>query len=150
MRKLIIVQCGERKIWTKEPDLGPVEAKKAYVSNYFQMNKAYAERFGDEWILLSTKYGFIDPEEEVEDYNVHFHKRASEPITDDELKEQVEIKNLGHFNHITVLGGEAYYQRVIKAFTDVPCVIQSPLKGLKIGERMAKLKVALEDGTELS
>ncbi|NVM55000.1 MAG: hypothetical protein HWN66_14945 [Candidatus Helarchaeota archaeon] len=149
MKNLVIVQCGQRKIWSKDPNVGPVKAKDAYISNYFHFNKTYAKRFGDRWILLSAKYGFIDPEKEIEDYNVSFKNGSSGAISDRNLKNQVESKKLRNYNFITILGGEVDYQKIIKAFTDIPCVIKSPLRRLKIGERMSKVRGALLTGKEL-
>src|SRR4051794_17641224 len=58
---LIIVPCGRSKVWDRSPDLGPTAAQDAYVGGPFKLNRAYAERFGQRWVILSAKYGFIDP-----------------------------------------------------------------------------------------
>ena len=59
---LVIVPCGQGKIWDTEPDRGPVAARDAYTGAPFKVNRAYAERFASYWVILSAKYGFIPPD----------------------------------------------------------------------------------------
>ena len=68
MSTLAIVQCGQKKIWDRNPGAGPTAAKDAYVSPYFRKNRAYAERFADQWMILSAKYGFLDPDTKIRNY----------------------------------------------------------------------------------
>jgi hypothetical protein len=56
---LIGVHCGRSKIWDRHYDQGPVSAAEAYTRTSFRLNRQYAERFGNAWVVLSTKYGFI-------------------------------------------------------------------------------------------
>ncbi len=147
--KLIIVQCGGKKIWNENPLLGPVPAKDAYTSPYFKLNKAYAEKFGDHWLILSAKYGFLEPTQEIENYNVTFKKLSSDCISDDKLKNQVRSRNLSQYKVVIVLGGEDYYQKARSAFEKTDCIVKSPLRGMPIGVRMAKIRQALSTGIEL-
>lgn len=57
--RLVIVPCGKRKIWDKHPDQGPTRADDAYIGTPFTLNRTYAERFGDRWVVLSAKYGRV-------------------------------------------------------------------------------------------
>lgn len=40
---LVIVPCGQEKIWDKKPDLGPVPARDVYTGAPFKVNREYAE-----------------------------------------------------------------------------------------------------------
>ncbi len=60
--RLVIVPCGCSKIWDRDPKRGPVAAAEAYTGTPFRLNRQYAECFGDAWVVLSAKYGFIAPE----------------------------------------------------------------------------------------
>ena len=144
MSKLCIVQCGGQKIWKKNPQLGSVAAKNAYTSPYFKKNMAYAKKFGDRWVILSAKYGFLDPEDMIEDYNVTFKIKKSGPISTDELKEQVKSKGLDSYDEIVVLGGKEYLEAVRRAFEGTRCVVEAPFEGMRIGERMRGLGEALK------
>ncbi len=53
------------------------------------MNRAYAEHFADQWVILSAKYGFLDPDTEIRNYNVTFLKSSTHPISVDKLRRQV-------------------------------------------------------------
>jgi hypothetical protein len=148
MKKLMIVQCGQQKIWKKNPGLGAVAAKDAYTSPYFQKNMGYAIRFGDRWMVLSAKYGFLNPEDKITDYNVTFKDKKTCPISFGQLMEQVRQKNLGQYDEIVVLGGKEYLDAVMAAFLGTACKIKSPFKGLSIGQRMAAVGKTLENDGE--
>lgn len=144
MNTMCIVQCGGQKIWKKYPNIGPIRAKEAYTSPYFRKNRAYAERFGDDWMILSAKYGFLSPEDKIEDYNVTFKLKKSRPISNQELKIQVSKKGLDKYSTILVLGGKEYLDAVKAAFSDTSCMIHSPFEGLSIFQRMHAIDHALK------
>ncbi|EMR75694.1 hypothetical protein MBGDF03_00942 [Thermoplasmatales archaeon SCGC AB-540-F20] len=144
MKKLVVVQCGGKKVWNDNPNLGKVEAKNAYTSPYFQKNRLYAEKIGDKWMILSAKYGFIEPSEQIENYNVTFKQKKTNPITFNELKDQVKTKKLNQYDKIIVLGGKEYLYAIKEAFQDTNCNIESPFEGLTIGIRMSKLNEELQ------
>ena len=56
-------------------------AQDAYTGAPFSLNRKFAETFADSWLILSAKYGFIDPESMVPGpYNVTFKRKATAPI----------------------------------------------------------------------
>ena len=147
MATLAIVQCGASKIWKQEPRAGFVPAKDAYVSGYFQKNRAYAERFADRWLILSAKYGFWDPDGPIENYNVSFLIPASKPISMAKLQRQVKAKRLSRYRHVVVLGGALYADKVQEAFRSTKCRIHRPFNGLKgIGYIQQRVTRALRQG----
>ena len=73
---LVVVPCGQGKIWDRHPGVGPTAAQGAYTGAPFRVNRAYAERFASRWVILSAKYGFIDPDFLIpESYNLTFKKK---------------------------------------------------------------------------
>jgi hypothetical protein len=83
---LVIVPCGRSKVWDREPNRGPAAAADAYTGTPFRLNLQYAERFGDAWVVLSGKYGFIAPNFMItEPYEVSFKYPATSPIAIDRL-----------------------------------------------------------------
>ena len=80
-RILCVVSCGKKKIWSKHPGMGPVEARKAYIGHYSRLLIKYAETFCKEnYVILSAKYGFLWPYEKIPgDYNVTFNDRKTNP-----------------------------------------------------------------------
>jgi hypothetical protein len=59
-----LVGCGSAKKDGTHP------AKDLYDSTYFEKKRDFAEKLADEWYIISAKYGVIDPEREIEDYDV--------------------------------------------------------------------------------
>ena len=144
MSVLVVVSCGARKIWSVNPNAGPTKAKDVYISGYFRWNRRYAERFGDRWVILSAKYGFIDPDFVIpEDYNVTFNDPSTKPISIGELRRQVKEKELYKFDKVVVLGGTTYCYIVSAAFQGYGVEVIKPLAGLPLGKAMSMVKNAV-------
>jgi len=145
---LVIVSCGRKKIWDRHPTMGPVQAKDAYIGPPFKINKRYAEKFADRWIILSAKYGFIDPDFVIpENYNVTFKDPRTNPISVGKLIEQIREKGLDKFDKIIILGGKDYANIVRKAFEKFNVKIIAPTLGLRLGEAMSKVKKAVKNNS---
>lgn len=146
MNTLVIVPCGKRKIWDKNPEAGPTRAKDAYTVSPFKVNREYAEKFDDPWVILSAKYGFLEPDQIIpENYNVTFNDPSTNPILITELKEQVE-KRYSRYTCIITLGGKSYSEIASHVFIDEKTSVYSPAAGLPIGKAMAKVKKASRAG----
>ena len=146
-RTLVIVACGARKIWDDNPNAGPTPAKDAYTGAPFKVNRRYAETFSDKWVILSAKYGFINPAFIIpENYNVTFKKPSTNPVSIDALKKQIIEMGLDKYDKIVVLGGKEYVNAVTKAFEKYNVKIEAPLKDLPLGKAMKKVKEALSTG----
>lgn len=60
----VIVGCGKKKA------PGKVEARDKYTSPYATVKARFAETIGDSWSILSAKYGIIEPDRVIDDYDV--------------------------------------------------------------------------------
>lgn len=148
-KTLCIVPCGSKKVWDKIPEAGPTPAKDVYIGPLSVKCQKYAEKFyPNSWIILSAKYGFLFPKDVIEGpYNVSFNLRNTSPISIDELKVQVETKNLSKYGKIVVLGGKRYIEIVKQLFSQK--AIENPLEGSKgIGHMMQEINCLLEDKNE--
>ena len=144
MSTLVIVPCGKSKIWKKHPNKGPTQARLVYTGVPFILNRKYAEHFGNDWIILSSKYGFIKPDFIIpENYDVTFNNTATNPINIMELKEQA--KKYSDYECVIALGGRTYSNIVYTIFTENHVI--SPTIGLPIGKAMNKMKTAIETNT---
>ncbi len=143
MSVLCIVQCSDRKIWDKHPDMGAVRARDAYTGLLTKTAIIYAEKFHkNSWVILSAKYGFLKPDDIVPGpYNVTFKRKSTGPINVEELIRQAQEKNLYRYDIIVVLGGKEYAEVVKRVFPNKKII--EPLKGLRYGEKVKKLKEAL-------
>ena len=139
---LVVVPCGRGKVWDKHPELRDVKATEAYIGPPFKLNKAFAEKFADRWLILSAKYGFIEPDFSIpEHYDVSFNNLESNPVSLTMLRKQVETKALGVYDVVVALGGKNYTCIVKAAF---PCArVIAPAEGLPIGLAMKLVKTLL-------
>lgn len=112
---LVIISCGKAKIWQKNPAAGPTPAREAYISPVFKVSRQYPEKFGEQWLVISAKYGFIEPDFLIpENYDVKMGDEGS--ISVDKLRRQVKEKRLNRFQQIEVIGSKNYYDIVRRAF----------------------------------
>jgi len=136
-----------KKIWNLNPNVGPTRARDAYVSAYFRVNREYAEKFADRWVILSAKYGFIDPDFIIpRNYNVTFKDPLTNPISVIELKEQIKQKALDTFDTVVVLGGHDYADVVNTAFSDLGVTIKRPVAGLPPDRAKSVVRRAIDEG----
>jgi len=141
MRKLVVVSCGKHKIWDVDPQAGPTPAKDAYQSTQFKVNREHAELCSDRWVILSAKYGFIDPDFIIpSNYDVTFGDPSTNPVATEDLVRQAKDMALDRFNKVVVLGNRDYSDRVRATLTGVGCEIVSPRVGLSTCLANAKIK----------
>ncbi|MEX2426055.1 MAG: DUF6884 domain-containing protein [Thermomicrobiaceae bacterium] len=144
---LVIVPCGSAKIWDRDPYAGPTAAYHAYRGTPFKLNRAYAERFADRWVILSAKYGFIRPNFIIpEPYEVTFKKKSTNPIDLETLRQQLDELKLNTFRVAVGLGDKEYRWATELAFEDTGVITVFPFAGLQLGTSMHVIKHAIEIG----
>jgi hypothetical protein len=144
---LVVVPCGRSKIWDREPHRGSVAAAEAYTGTPFRLNRQYAERFGDSWVVLSAKYGFIAPDFSISaPYEVSFKYPATSPIVFDRLRQQVREQQLGRHRITVGLGGKAYRAAIEAAFADSSARLVFPFAGMPLGKSLQEVKHAITSG----
>jgi len=80
---------------------GAVIPRDAYNGAPFKVNREYAERFANRWVILSAKYGFIDPDFEIPGpYNVSFKKKSPELVVVGMLRQQIMDMQLNNYNKV--------------------------------------------------
>lgn len=140
---LVIVPCGRSKIWSKNPHLGPIPARDAYTGAPFKVNREFAEKMSDRWIILSAKYGFIDPGEPVKQYEVTFKRMSTNPVSVVTLRKQAIDMGIYDFAKVIVLGGTEYRKIVVEAFAGADVELEFPFAGLPLGKAMQAAKRAI-------
>lgn len=145
-KTLVIVPCGQKKIWDRHPDCQAIEAKKAYTGPPFKLNRQFAEKFGDSWVILSAKYGFVEPSFLIDaPYNVTFKRKSSNPVDVEALVKQVKSMKLDRFGRLIGLGGKEYREAISSAFETSMVELAFPFAGLPIGKMMQATKRAIHD-----
>ncbi|WP_241657896.1 hypothetical protein [Anaerobacillus alkaliphilus] len=56
MKRLCVIPCGSKKIWSKHPNNGPTIARDVYVGSFGKACQKYATTFFSDWVILSAKY----------------------------------------------------------------------------------------------
>jgi hypothetical protein len=144
VKTLVVVPCGAAKIWKRNAGAGPTQAKHAYAGTPFKINREYAQSFADRWVILSAKYGFIDPEFVIPgDYNVTFNDPATGAISVTELRSQVQALGLGGFDRVVALGSRKYASNVEQAFEGFGPRVSSPVAGLGMFKAPAAVRRAI-------
>jgi len=144
--KLVIIECGKSKIWDKNPSAGAQKASVAYTGPYFRTNRRFAESRGCDWMILSAKYGFMQPDFVIPgNYNVTFARPSADRISMQELKRQVEEQGLSRYDEITVLGGRDYVDRVRESLAHTHAKIEAPFAGYGMGQQMHVINEKLHE-----
>jgi len=144
---LVIISCGRRKIWSAHPDIGPVVAWQAYTGSLFRMARHYAEWYvwkagGGRWLILSAKYGLIDPEFAIPGpYDVTFDRPGTGPIIVEQVRQQVITLGLHTASPIIGVGGKAYRRVLTQVFAPNP--VHYPFEGLPVGKMMQAMRRAI-------
>jgi len=145
----ILVGCGDAKLDES------AEARDLYTSNYFQLKREYAERYGDLWYVVSAEHGLLAPDTTVEPYDTpldahtpserrEWMRNVAEELHDVHLENDVDSW--------TVLAGGDYL-RVLDLITSAVRIIDSyaPTAGMQLFERMQWLSAEVDgkDGAEV-
>ena len=134
MNALHLVSC----VSAKRPT--PAPAKDLYISPLFLKARAYVERAGGPWFILSAKYGLVHPNEVVAPYDVTLNAM---PVADRRnwarrVLTQLE-PHLTNSTSITFLAGHRYREFLEQPLRQKGLAVSVPMQGLKIGEQLSWL-----------
>ena len=120
-----ILGCTKKKIWDQNPDIGPVPARSAYCGDKFISDHKKVEALTTRWIILSAKYGFIDPDFIIpQKYDVTFnpnYKSDEPPVSNDKLIQQIKDLGLDSFDTVRFFSscGDLYEAKTREAFANI-------------------------------
>jgi hypothetical protein len=124
---LHIIECSKRKVWDMAvPTPRFLPARQAYLGDAIRSWLADPRASTERWLILSARYGFIDPDQPIENYDVTFKLPSTGPIPDDALAAQVRYQvrwadavPIRQFSRVVVHGHRDYFDRVRAAFSPV-------------------------------
>lgn len=119
-RTLVVIPCGARKIWDRNPAAGKVPAKDAYISQLFRVQRAYAEAFGTDWVILSARYGLTHPDQLIENYDCKFAPADLEPENWWRLEGLArQARSLPPYDLVVLLGSKLYRTILRRVFVNI-------------------------------
>lgn len=117
----------------------PAPAQDMYQSDLFQKSRAWAERYGVSWSILSAKYGVLPPGRIIKPYNETLNDKSHGDVV---TWNRMVTKQLGALDgrRPTVVLAGSNYRGWIRTGHNVVV----PLQGLGIGRQLAWLKNEIE------
>lgn len=128
MQTVVLVACCGQKLEGRHP------AKDLYQSQLFKKARAWAEKNGDRWFILSAKYGLVAPDEEIDEYDVTLNDATKEYRKDWAERIAAQLTPFAGCK-LVVLAGKNYCQDWPERFVNV----DRPMKGLGIGKQLGWL-----------
>lgn len=142
---IALVSCSKTKLGRAAP------ARDLYTSPLFKKSRAWAERYADEWWILSAKYFLRSPGDLTMPYDVTLRDMIPQErrIWTNTMSSWL-LKTLGIFHpnaglfKITILAGKMYYNDGLLNTLDLHGVRHRiPMEGMGIGQRLKWLNTQL-------
>lgn len=152
--QLVVISCAKTKIWSRSADRPKyVAARDAYVSPYFAKMKAFAELYGECYLILSARYGLLEPDHPICDYEATFRDSETGPVCEETIHRQILHqerfgKRLRGFREVCLVAGAAYEELITQAFRSLGAQVFLPLQGLRLGEKMQRLDELIKRARE--
>jgi uncharacterized protein DUF6884 len=131
--RIVLVSCVSQKLPHRS------KAKDLYVSTLFRLNLEYANGLEPDGIyVLSAKHGLLNLEQEIEPYEQTLNNMRVAEIREWASKILAQLSEVTSLEEteFTFLAGDKYRKYLLPHIKNA--VI--PLKGLRIGEQLQRLK----------
>lgn len=132
-KSIVLISCVSKKLPYR------AKAKDLYVSTLFKLNLKYAEILEpDDIFILSAKHGLLPLDKEIDPYKQTLNTMRSGEIKQwaslvfEQIKDICSIEE----TEFVFLAGDKYRKYLLPHLKNA----QIPLKGLRIGEQLQKLK----------
>ena len=109
------------------------------ISTLFKLNLKYANKLNPDGIyILSAKYGLLDLEQEIDPYEQTLNNMQANEVKQwaSQVIEQIRKISAVEETEFVFLAGEKYRKYLLPHLKNV----HIPLKGLRIGEQLQRLK----------
>lgn len=129
MKKIVLLSCVSKKGNQK------TKAKDLYESPLFTKSLAYGQKLKpDDIYILSAKHHLLDLDTEIEPYNLTLNEMPQNDRTNWGKKVIEQLQKVANIekDKFIILAGQNYLTPIQNSLTK----IETPLKGLKIGERL--------------
>lgn len=127
---IYLVSCVGKK------NVDPSQAKDLYASEWFFRARAFVERAGCPWFILSAKFGLVAPEQTIPPYEQTLNdmSRAERQAWGASVQQQIDL-SLPRGGRCVVLAGQRYREFLMDYLT-TRYTTEVPMKGLAIGQQL--------------
>ncbi len=132
-KKVVLISCVSQKQARK------AKVRNLYTSTLFKLNLKYAEKLRPNKIyVLSAKYGLLSLNDEIAPYNQTLNEMTTAEVKAWAAEVLRQLRRVSEIENTTYifLAGNRYRKYLLPALEDYDI----PLKGLRIGEQLSKLK----------
>jgi hypothetical protein len=131
MKTVYLISCVAEKRASVSP------AQELYCSDWFMKCKAYVLRSlgpGDEWYILSAKYGLLKPSREIAPYDetLKTMKREHRVLWAEQILGQLS-KLLRPDDAVVILAGQSYREFLEPALHPLVRQVSTPMRGMRLG-----------------
>jgi hypothetical protein len=122
----------------KQPVAAP--AQELYISDWFRKARAYVERLGCPWYILSAEHGLVSPAEVLDPY-----ERTLNTMSVLERRAwAVEVwrllrPELAGKDRVIFFAGQRYREFLVDPIREFGMRVEVPLEGMRIGEQLSWL-----------
>jgi hypothetical protein len=137
MSEIGLVSCTKSK---KDSESKP---KELYMeSQLFRKVRRYVEREHDDWLILSAKYGLLEPEgEPIPPYDSTLRNKSKEQKKNWSRRVFQSLKQRGLLDEILFIhAGRDYYEYLLPLLEDMEVDYRIPPEDLSYGERLSWYK----------
>lgn len=132
-KKIVLISCVSQKLTHR------AKAKDLYVSTLFNLNLKYANSLSpNEIYVLSAKHGLLELEREIDPYEETLNNMRTAEIKEWANKVLQQLRSVASLEEaeFIFLAGEKYRKYLLPQIKNTVV----PLKGLRIGEQLQRLK----------
>lgn len=137
-----LVACAKKKA------LEPAPAKDLYTSHLFRLARAFAERHGERWFVLSARHGLLAPTQVIAPYNMtlksYLKRERAQWAQEKVLPTLTAAAPTG--SRIIILAGRTYYEGIEPELLRLGYAVEVPMRGLDIFKMIQFLKKELANG----
>ena len=125
LNRLYIISCTKSKVWDLGEKKSFVPAKEAYIGKKFRKWVDSEESKKFLWIVFSSKYGFIDANHPIKNYDIHFVENSNCAVSEEFLINQINNEyfeshgirfKIKDIPNIYFRGSKEYYSKLKKIF----------------------------------
>jgi len=132
-KRIVLISCVSQKLPHR------AKAKNLYISTLFKLNLKYANKLNPDGVyILSAKYGLLNLDQEIDPYEQTLNNMRVNEVKQwaNQVIEQIRKISVVEKTEYVFLAGERYRKYLLPHLNNV----QIPLKGLRIGEQLQRLK----------